>query len=142
MRPGLVAGLVLTGVFLLGGVVGAALSVAWLKRDEASLNHRGDRHRPQVDALTRELSLDRAQRDQLRELLKQRHREREESIRDMVRTCGTRFLAERDAENASVRALLTPAQQTRFDALVKQRREHWLGPQGDSSAAPSSSTHR
>jgi Spy/CpxP family protein refolding chaperone len=132
------AGLVLAGVFLLGGMAGAGLAVAWIKRDDASLTHPRERHRRQVEALARELSLDSGQRERVQGALEQARPAREEAIRAMVRGCGTRFLAQREAEDARIREVLNPTQRERFDALMRKRRERWAGkgPLGLPSAAP------
>jgi hypothetical protein len=110
--------LVLVLVFVLGCATGAALDV--LYRSRAAGRHdgreRGDMQ-ARFDAMRRDLNLSDEQANAVRAILDET-RERYRALRTELRP---RFEEPRLKARARIRALLTPEQQQKFDAVVAQQ---------------------
>lgn len=115
-RTKVIIWLVLVAVFVLGSVTGAALS--GLYRSRAS-NERPDRERAMRDRFEKmrtELSLMDDQTKQIRAILDETRNE----YRKLREELKPRFEEPRLKARARIRALLTPEQQQKFDAMVAQ----------------------
>jgi len=122
----------LLGVFLLGGIAGAGGAVAYLRHEvrEFAAEPRF-RDRARVRGLTRMLDLTDAQRDRVKAILEKHASERETAFSDMIQRCGDPVKKQKAEVDAEIRAVLTPEQQPKFDALVKKQDERFLfGPHG------------
>src|SRR5918912_3604410 len=109
--------LVLLVVFVLGCATGAALDVLYRSR-AAGLRHEGrDRDaQARFEAMRRDLSLTDEQANAVRAILD----ETRESYRALRTELRPRFEEPRQKARARIRALLTPEQQQKFDAIVAQ----------------------
>ena len=112
--------LVVLGVFLLGGVTGAALdSVYRLKvsggRGPEAHGERGGKDR--MERMKRDLDLSDSQAEQIRDILDQTRNDYQ-VLRKEVQP---RYDALRQQARAKIRALLSPEQQQKFDAKVAER---------------------
>src|SRR5437763_8485389 len=110
--------LVLAFVFALGCVTGAALDVLYHARTGArpAAAHERDAQ-ARFEAMRRELSLTDEQATAIRALLDET-REEYRALRTELRP---RFEEPRQKARARIRALLTPEQQQKFDALAAQQ---------------------
>lgn len=133
---------VLAAVFALGAVAGGGGAYAWLRRDEAAGfvgDRPGVRDPRRLRALERELDLTPAQRERVRAVLDRSGEQRRVLAQQMFERCGADVQAQRDAVSAEIRALLTPEQQPRFDALTARQRERFpfgMGPPGGRGRGP------
>jgi len=111
--------------FLLGVVGGGAASHAYSERVYAPLV-AGDRAElrdaRRLEALARQLSLNDAQRTQLAGIFERRRPERERRLAQMFETCGQAVVADKDALDAEIRALLRADQLPAFDAFLERHR--------------------
>jgi hypothetical protein len=111
--------------FLLGVVGGGAASHAYSERVYAPLV-AGDREElrdaRRLEALARQLSLDDAQRAQVAGIFERRRPERERRLAQMFESCGQAVIADKDALDAEIRALLRADQQPAFEAFLEHHR--------------------
>lgn len=115
-RQRLVAVLLLAASFVLGGLVGGA-ATSFADRRGHGGGH-GDRHRPSfVEHLTQELELTAAQRDSVQTVL-DRHQPAMDSLWQAIRP---QFESERQAIRTEISSLLTPAQRTRYSAMIQRQ---------------------
>jgi Spy/CpxP family protein refolding chaperone len=135
-RTRLKAYAIVAGVFVLGALAGAGASHAFAQRDYASLV-AGERdfieHR-KLRALSRELDLSSEQRERIAEILRKHRDDRRGLSRQMFERCGEPVRAHKAKVSAEIRAVLDPAQQTRFDQFEKQQQER--GPWGHPAGSP------
>ena len=110
--------LVVLGVFILGGVTGAALdSVYRLKASGGRTEMRGRRNKDKLfEEMRRELSLTDQQAAEIRGILDQTRNEYR-ALREKYRP---QYDAARQSARARIRALLTPEQQQKFDARAAE----------------------
>ena len=114
--------LVVVGVFLLGGVTGAALDSVYRMRAhsvERIYEGRG-RHRDKeklFEEMKRDLGLTDEQAGQIRAILEETRGE----YRALREKCRPQYDAARAAARARIRALLNPEQQQKFDAKTAER---------------------
>lgn len=109
--------LAVAAVFALGCATGALLDSAYRLRAGAARNEsRGGRHDPNhiFEKMRRELELDERQSAEVRKILDETRNE----YRTLRSEARPRFDAIRQSARTRIRALLTPAQQQRFDARV------------------------
>jgi Spy/CpxP family protein refolding chaperone len=117
----------LVATFLLGVATGGGASYASMQRHYA----RMFRDRPdmlesrRLGALARRLDLDDSQRDRVSAIMEKYSDDRRALTRDMFARCGEKMKAAQDALDNDVRRTLRPDQMSRYDALVKERREHF-----------------
>ncbi len=114
--------LVVLGVFVLGGVTGAALdSVYRLKASGERMGvhgpHGGER---MFDRMKSDLNLTDSQAEQVRAILDQTRNEFR-ALRNQVQP---QYDALRQQVRTKIRALLTPEQQQKFDARVAEHDAH------------------
>lgn len=112
--------LVLVGVFLLGGVTGAALDSLYRLRASGGEGRHERRARDRGDMFEKmksELNLTEEQGTQIRAIIEQ-SREEYRALRSEV---SPRYDAVRQNARARIRALLNPEQQQRFDAKNAER---------------------
>ena len=113
--------LVVVGVFLLGGVTGAALdSVYRLRASGGERVHgkRGQRDTKKLfEEMKRDLSLTEEQAGQIRAVLDETRNE----YRALREKCRPQYDAARAGARSRIRALLTPEQQQKFDAKTAER---------------------
>jgi Spy/CpxP family protein refolding chaperone len=118
----------LVAVFVLGTIVGAGASHAHAQRRYARL--LGDRpeflETRRLGALSRHLDLDDAQRERMRAIIERHADERRQLTRDVFERCGAPLRAQQAATDVEIRAVLRPAQQPRFDAIAKERRDRFF----------------
>src|SRR5947199_8109418 len=111
--------LVLLVVFVLGSVTGAALTGLYRSRasggDRPESRERAMRER--FERMRQELNLSEQQTTQVRAILDQTRNEYR-ALRTELRP---RFEEPRQKARARIRALLTPGQQQKFDAMVVQQ---------------------
>jgi len=75
------------------------------------------------------------QTSRIQEIFRRHRDERKRLMREVNETCGAPLNAHRDQVDAEIRALLTPEQATRFDALRAERRRRMLGAPAPSGSA-------
>jgi len=114
-------------VFLLGALAGAAVEHRIVRQSfENVLSGRGG---ATVDLIVRRLSrsldLDPAQRDQVRAIVTETHRD----IGEIRKPVQARVEAAIDRSRARVREILRPAQQEKFDRIQAERRKRWGRPE-------------
>jgi Spy/CpxP family protein refolding chaperone len=112
--------LAVLGIFLLGGVTGAALNNVYRIRNgwHGSFEQRG--REGYVEGLRHRLSLNDEQTTQIRTIMDETRGEYRQ-LRTEVRP---RYDASRQRARTRIRALLTPEQQQKFDAMVAERDAH------------------
>ncbi|HWS98779.1 MAG TPA: Spy/CpxP family protein refolding chaperone [Pyrinomonadaceae bacterium] len=107
--------LVVVGIFLLGGVTGAALDSVY------RLKARGGRHeerdKRKFEMMKRDLGLTDEQSGQIRAILDETRNE----YRALREKCRPQYDAARSAARARIRALLNPEQQQKFDVKAAER---------------------
>ena len=109
--------LVLLVVFVLGCATGAALDVLYRSRAAGPRREGHERDaQARLDAMRRDLNLTDEQANAVRAILDET-RERYHALRAELRP---RFEEPRQQARARIRALLTPEQQQKFDAIVAQ----------------------
>lgn len=117
---------VLVAVFALGAMAGAGGTYGWLRRDDiAAEDDRGGRSPRRLHALERSLDLTPAQREQVRTIMARSGDQRRQIAQEMYERCGDGLRTHHDGVSAQIRALLTPAQQTRFDAITAEQRDRF-----------------
>jgi Spy/CpxP family protein refolding chaperone len=110
--------LVLVFVFALGCVTGAALDLLYHGRVRAGRAAAGGRDpQERFEAMRRDLNLTDEQATQIRAILDETRNE----YRQLRTEMRPRFEEPRLKARARIRALLTPAQQQKFDATVAQQ---------------------
>jgi hypothetical protein len=121
---------IVVGVFLVGGIAGAAGATAWTERRYADLlsdDRRDQREARRLRALSRELELSPEQEDKVRSIMQAHRDEHRRLIREMFEGCGEPVRKHKAAIDAEIRPLLRPAQQKRFAELAALHRERFLG---------------
>jgi Spy/CpxP family protein refolding chaperone len=106
-------------VFLLGAALGGVLGYLFAHRSVSAANpplSEPERRAQKVQEATKELSLTPQQAQQLDAILQQRHAETK-AIRDQT---DAQLDAVRQKGRAQVRAILTPEQLPKFEALLKR----------------------
>jgi len=121
------ANLVLAAVFLLGVVAGGAGTYAWLQRDLRSMVGDEGFERRRFEAFSRELDLSREQRDKVKAIFDAHRDEHRQTSRDVMQRCGGALREQRAKTDAEIRAVLTPEQQQRFDAFVREHEARKFG---------------
>lgn len=127
------AALVFGGVFLCGALVGGAVVKVWSERqviEELTVGPGPRFERHMLRNLVDELGLTETQEDKVRSLI-QAHRPRMEQIRsELSQTCAAPMREHKAKLDAEIRAVLTPEQRERFDALMAKQRERFpmMGP--------------
>jgi len=120
-RMRIVLWLVILVVFVLGGVTGASLNSLYRSRALASRGEGGPRgpHGPDqmLEKMRSDLNLNDQESQQIRAILDDT-RNQYRSLRTEVRP---RYDTIRQQARARIRAVLTPEQQKRFDAIVAER---------------------
>lgn len=115
-RSRLGAGLLLLATFVLGGFFGGAVSTYAERRDFAKKH--GHKERPTyVDRLDQEVSLRPPQRDSISAIL-DRHRPVMDSLWAIV---GPQFDSERESIRREIRAVLSPEQLERYNAMTQRQ---------------------
>ena len=110
--------LVLVVVFTLGCATGAALDVLYQARARAGRGEgRGRDMQAHFDAMRRDLGLTDEQANSIRTILDETRNE----YRQLRTELRPRFEEPRLKARARIRALLTPEQQQKFDAIVAQQ---------------------
>jgi Spy/CpxP family protein refolding chaperone len=119
---------ILVGVFGLGALAGGAGVHAWVHRewardlaDDPAQGFEGRRLR----ALTRQLDLTPAQRDQIRDIWMRKRGERARLMQRATETCAAPLQQHKAEVEAEIRAVLTPDQARRFDDLLAKQRERF-----------------
>ena len=130
--------LALVGTFLLGAVCAGAGYHAYTTQKNAAL-FAGDREAfeaRRVQMLQRELELDAGQEARVREIFRKHAPERQRLMRATMEGCGATLDAHRERVDAEIRALLDPAQQSRFEAVRAERRKQVFGVAEPSAKRP------
>ena len=125
--------LILVTVFVLGMVAGGTSVFSVLKHRSAAMlvDDKVDERR--LEILTGQLALDGGQRERIAGILNEAKREARVISLDMDSKCGHPLLDHRAKVDDRIRAELGSAQQTKFDALLAQRREREAKTQAPSS---------
>ncbi len=111
----------LLGVFLLGGIAGAATTHVVAHRGmRGMMSRKGFEHR-RVRALARRLDLSREQTAKVREILNRRGEERRKLMDEMREECGEPMVEHRKKTDDEIRALLTDEQKPKFEKLLERR---------------------
>lgn len=124
--------LVLVAVFALGGVCGAALMHA---RDVRSFDRLvgpdgARRGAWRMRVLARHLDLTREQREKVRTILDGHAAERDTAMRQAMDQCGGPLLKLKAKVDGEIRAVLSPDQQEKFDALAARQADRLFFPSG------------
>ena len=119
----------LAGMFVLGAVCSAAAYHAVARRNEAEFFSvdRATFEERRVEAMGRELELEREQVTKLHGIFQKHADERRRLWRQEVETCGGPMTEHRERVDAEIRALLTPVQRARFEKLREERRRRLFG---------------
>jgi Spy/CpxP family protein refolding chaperone len=125
MRAYLRPALILLGVFVLGGMAGAGLTVAWGKRHLAmamrpDFGHRGEMA---LEIMTHELSLSGDQQQKVRAIVDAQLPGRRERMAAIMKDCGAPLREHKAQMDAAIRAVLTPDQQKKFDKIAARQAE-------------------
>lgn len=116
----------LIATFLLGVATGGGASYASMQRHYARMfRDRPDMVDRRFGALARRLDLDASQRDRVRAIMDRYSDDRRALTRDMFARCGEKMKAAQDALDDDIRRTLRPDQMSRYEALAKERREHF-----------------
>ena len=107
---------VLVGVFVLGAITGAALSGLYRSRASSSETREKAMHE-RFENMRRELSLTDEQTTAVRAIIDETRNE----YRALRAELRPRFEEPRQKARTRIRALLTPDQQKKFDAMVAQQ---------------------
>jgi len=107
---------VLVGVFVLGAITGAALSGLYRSRASGSETREKAMHE-RFENMRRELSLTDEQTTAVRAIIDETRKE----YRALRAELRPRFEEPRQKARKRIRALLTPDQQKKFDAMVAQQ---------------------
>ena len=120
VNPRLKVWLVLLGVFVLGGVTGAALDGAYRLQASSERQEKHGHGRDKAayfEDLRRDLNLNDQQAAQVRAILEETRNE----FRQLRAEARPRYDALKQKARERIRAVLTPEQQQRFDAKVAER---------------------
>jgi Spy/CpxP family protein refolding chaperone len=113
--------LVVIGVFLLGGVTGAALDSVYRLRASGGERHErrgGQRNKERLfEEMKSDLGLTDQQATEIRAIIEETRNE----YRQLREKCRPQYDAARAAARARIRALLNPEQQQKFDARTAER---------------------
>jgi Spy/CpxP family protein refolding chaperone len=124
MSAKLRAYLVLGLVFLFGAATGGGAMYANARRERSHL-YEGSRGRAHLErrlaALTQELTLSSEQSTQAAAILERQREQRVKVMHETMERCGDPLRKLRAASDAELQAILTPAQQKRFEALLQAR---------------------
>ena len=101
--------------FLIGAVAGVLVDQAFLMRSMRVFNPSSPYVRFKARVMN-DLGLTSAQQSQLEQLLQRR----QEAFNDFRKNIESKYMTMREATSDSIRGLLTPEQQSRFEALVKE----------------------
>ena len=115
-RSRIAAGLLLLATFVLGGFFGGAVSTYAERRDFAKRHDHKERP-TYVDRLDQEVSLRPPQRDSISAIL-DRHRPVMDSLWAIV---GPQFDSERESIRREIRAVLSPDQLERYNAMTQRQ---------------------
>jgi Spy/CpxP family protein refolding chaperone len=121
-------GLILVGVFVLGGLAGGAGMRAFMQRDYADelmaepAERLGRRH---FQALARELDLSDEQRDKVRQIMRKYRPERAKLMEQLAEDCGEPLQEHKAKMDSEIRNVLDPEQQKRFDALLDKQEKRF-----------------
>jgi Spy/CpxP family protein refolding chaperone len=134
VKTELKAYLLMAGIFVLGGVVGAAGAWGYAQHHYAELM-RDDapdvRELRRFGALVRELDLSVEQQEKIRAIMARHAQVRRDAMRAVFDKCGADLARTRSELDAQIRQVLTPAQAQAYDRLVFQRRPFMgMGPEG------------
>lgn len=117
----------LVGVFLLGGVAGAGGAVAYLRHEAREIaSEPRFRDRARIRGLTRLLDLTDGQRDRVKAVFEKHQGDRQAAFSDMIEKCGDSVKKQKAAVDGEIRAILDPAQQAKFDALVQKQNARFV----------------
>lgn len=126
--------LLLGGVFFLGAVAGGGAVFAKTRHEMAEFAFPPGLRpaKARMRGLTRALDLTSEQQTKIRTILEAHQGDRRAVWDDMVEHCGDSLRKQKAALDADIRAVLTPAQQTKFDALSRRQEERFFhrGPPG------------
>lgn len=113
-RPSAKAIGLMVAVFVLGGFIGAlgTLVVGHMRR--------GSRRVAFIDRLSQQLQLSTAQRTQVQAILADGHKRFGSVFQKSQEQARSQYDAIRKDVNSRIRAVLTPAQQTKFDDFLKR----------------------
>ncbi|HET9929891.1 MAG TPA: hypothetical protein VFQ35_04355 [Polyangiaceae bacterium] len=113
-------------VFLLGAAAGASAAHAYVTRSLLGAEDAGElRDRRRLEALRRELGLDREQSDHIWTILSRRRPGHRALVRAAFERCGNELRDEREKLDTEIRKELKPSQQQRFDELVRTAHERF-----------------
>lgn len=130
----------LGGMFVLGAVSSAAVYHAVAGHADAELfsgNHDTFETRL-VESMSHELDLSSDQAEKIRRIFQSHADERKHLMREQMETCGGPMNAQRERIDAEIRAVLTPPQRERFEAVRAERHRRLFGdvPAPSASAKP------
>lgn len=109
--------LVVLGIFILGGVTGAALDSVYRLRASGRYEQRGGRgDKDRFERMRNDLNLTDQQAEQIRAILDQTRNE----FRALRKEVGPRYDAIRQEARTKIRALLNQEQQQKFDARAAE----------------------
>jgi Spy/CpxP family protein refolding chaperone len=123
-RTKLMMWLVLVAVFVLGSITGAALTGLIRSRASGERDHERAMHE-RFEKMRTDLNLTDQQTTAVRSILDETRNE----YRALKTELRPRFEEPRQKARAKIRALLTPEQQQKFDAMVAQQDAHREGEQ-------------
>jgi Spy/CpxP family protein refolding chaperone len=123
--------LLLAAAFAVGVACGGGAAFAYVAQKHAAIlrdDGRGPETR-RLRILTRKLDLDADQEQRVRAILNKDRDAMRELGRSMFERCGEPLREQKARVEESIRSVLRPEQQRRYDELLEERRERlWIGP--------------
>jgi Spy/CpxP family protein refolding chaperone len=119
-------------VFVLGAITGAGVTFAHTRREMAELSFPPGLRPPRarMRALSHALDLTSAQQDSVKAILERHQHDRRELWDELIEKCGDSIRKHKADVDGEIRAVLTPAQQPKFDALSKKQDDRFFRPGG------------
>ena len=120
----------LIAVFVLGGISGASVTFAYSRRELAEMSFPAWLRPPQarMRGLVRALDLTDVQTKQVRSILEHHRNDRRLVWNAVIEKCGDPIRKQKADVDSEIRAVLSPDQKLRFDALAERQEERFFRP--------------
>jgi len=117
-------------VFVLGAITGAGITFAHTRHEMAELSFPPGLRPPRarMRALSRALDLTTEQQDKVKTILERHQHDRRALWDELIEKCGDSIRKQKSDVDGEIRAVLTPAQQPKFDAISKRQDDRFFRP--------------
>jgi Spy/CpxP family protein refolding chaperone len=117
-------------VFALGAVAGAGATFSHMRREMAEFAFPPGLRPPKarMRALSHQLDLSSDQQDKVRAILERHQQDRRVLWDELMVKCGDSIRKQKADIDGEVRAVLTPAQQPKFDEIAKRQNDRFFEP--------------